>query len=65
MGYQEHQQEQDFGEWVVDHNDDDTAVVINFVHMSDIGVEHFITAMPPQHALRFAEAVSEKAKELL
>lgn len=52
------------GEWTVALNDDETAVVIEFTHMGEDGVEAFETAMPAPHAIVFAAAVLNHALEL-
>lgn len=53
------------GQWEVDSNEDDTGIVLTFAHMGEDGVESFVTAMPPECALEFGEALSSKARELL
>lgn len=54
----------EYGEWTVDTNEEDTAVVLEFSHMGEDGVEAFTTAMPPTAALDLAQAVRAKAQEL-
>lgn len=52
------------GEWHVCANDDDSGVVMSFVHMGPSGVQTFTTAMLPENATGFAEAILTCAKEL-
>lgn len=54
-----------FADWTVDINEDNTGVIVEFSHIGLEGVESFITAIPPDIALLFAEAVKEKAQEIL
>lgn len=53
------------GHYVIDSNDDDTAVVLSFSHLGEDGVETFETAMPPAAALTFGQAVVDWATEML
>lgn len=45
------------GAWVVDDNEDGTALVVSFTHMGEDGVESFETAMPYGAAVLFAKTI--------
>jgi hypothetical protein len=47
------------GEWTIDDNEDETALVLSFTHMGEEGVETFDTAMPYGAAKVFAESILE------
>ncbi len=51
------------GEWVVDDNEDDTALVLTFTHMGEDGVESFETAMPYAAALAFGQTIVDWCKD--
>jgi hypothetical protein len=49
------------GEWNIEHNDENTALVIDFNHVGDDGVEAFRTAMHPVDAINLALALISHA----
>jgi hypothetical protein len=49
------------GDWRVEPNGENNAVIITLTHMGEDGVESFKTALPPEYAVEFAKAVVEMA----
>jgi hypothetical protein len=53
------------GGWEVDADVEWGNICIELSHVSENGVEAFVTAMPKEHALNFANAIIEKAELIL
>lgn len=51
--------------WEVDVNEPGDAVLMEFSELSDKGVEAYVTAMPPYHAISFAEAIIHNARRIM
>lgn len=52
-------------QYVIDTNESQTAVVIEFSELGENGIQVYTTAIPPQIALEFAESVRDFAQYLI
>ena len=50
------------GGWDVDVDLEYQSVCVQLSHVSEAGVESFVTSMPKQHALDFAAAIISRAE---
>ena len=51
--------------WEVDVNAAGDAVLMEFSELSEHGANVFTTAMPPYHAISFAEAIIHNARRIM